>query len=182
MRTKVTKYRIRCANTLKGIILDLGAGEGSYTPYLRGDIVSIDIDLDNLKNVSGEKIASSALMLPFSDNSFDGVWACAVLEHIKKNIIPEAIRVTKIGGVIYILTPNRKSPYDPLKRLFRLRDWYQTEGHVQLYSTSDLEKYGKVTGEVWWAPIVDQIARRIPFLGHTVMLKIEVNKKLKYIY
>lgn len=179
MKSKITKYRTRCANILRGKILDLGAGEGSYTSSLRGDLVSIDIDLYNLKNVSGEKIASSALLLPFPDDTFNGVWSCAVLEHLVNNFIPEAIRVTKIGGMIYILTPNRNSPYDPIKRLFGLGDWSQPEGHVRLYSISELERYGKVYGEVWWLPILDQIARFIPFLGHTIMLKICVSSKIK---
>lgn len=179
MKSKITKYRIRCANSLKGKILDLGVGEGSYTPYLKGDLVSIDIDLYNLKKISGKKIASSALMLPFPDNTFNGIWSCSVLEHLVNNFIPEAIRVTKIGGVIYILTPNRNSPYDPIKRLLGLGDWSQPEEHVRLYSISELEKYGKIYGEVWWAPVLDKLARVIPFLGHSIMLKICVSNKIK---
>lgn len=119
-------------------------------------------------------------MLPFPDNTFNGIWSCSVLEHVVINFIPEAIRVTKIGGIIYILTPNRYSPYDPIKRLFGLDDWYTSDkGHVRLYSISELEKYGRIYGEVWWAPILDQVARVIPFLGHTIMLKICVSSKIK---
>ena len=85
--------------------LDIGAGEGGYTHYLGADVVSLDLDYENLKRISGKKVLASAVHLPFPDNTFDGVWSCAVLEHVETNFIPEAIRVTKQGGTIYILNP-----------------------------------------------------------------------------
>jgi SAM-dependent methyltransferase len=175
MKAKVTKYRIRCARKLSGRILDIGAGEGGYTKHLGSGVVSLDLDYENLKNISGKRVLASAEYLPFPDDTFDGVWSCAVLEHVKTNYIPEAIRVTKPGGTIYILTPNRYSLYDPLKRILGYGDWWSNEGHVRLYSVSELRTWGKVWGEVWWAPGLDQLARIIPALGHTLMLRIDVN-------
>jgi SAM-dependent methyltransferase len=179
MHAKITKYRIRCARKLRGKILDIGAGEGGYTRYLGGDIVSMDLDYRNLERIPGNKVLARAERLPFADNTFDGVWSCAVLEHVETNFIPETIRVTKPGGTIYILTPNRHSFYDPLKRLLGYGDWWSNEGHVQLYSVRELRVWGKVWGEVWWAPGVDQLARIIPALGHTLMLCIDVNSDKK---
>ena len=179
MKAKVTKYRIKLAKRLTGLILDIGAGEGDYTPYLNGDIISSDVDFENLERISGKKVVASATDLPFADNTFDNIWSCAVLEHVEINFIPEAIRVTKPGGTIYILTPNRNSLYDPIKRLFGYGDWWSNEGHVRLYSLYELRKFGKVWGEVWWAPGLDQIARVLPFLGHTLMLRVDVTPKLK---
>jgi SAM-dependent methyltransferase len=179
MHAKITKYRIRCAQKLSGRILDIGAGEGGYTQYLGDEVVSMDLDYENLKRISGKKILASAIHLPFADNTFDGVWSCAVLEHVATNFLPEAIRVTKAGGIIYILTPNRYSFYDPLKRLLGYGDWWSNEGHVRLYSVSELRTWGKVWGEVWWAPGLDQLARIIPSLGHTLMLRINVNSRNK---
>ena len=179
MRSKVTPYRIRCARRLSGRILDIGAGEGDFTPYLEGELVSVDIDLENLKGIDGSKVVCSAPSLPFPDSTFDGIWSCAVLEHVLVNYIPESIRVAKLGAVIYILTPNRHSPYDPIKRLFGLGDWMSCEGHVRLYSAADLRRYGEVSGEVWWFPPLDLLSRVVPALGHTLMLKIEVTEALK---
>jgi SAM-dependent methyltransferase len=179
MRSKVTKYRIKCAQELHGRILDLGAGEGDFTQYLKDDVISLEPDFGNLKKITGKKVVGSAVKLSFPDNTFDGIWSCAVLEHVEINYIPEAIRVTKPGGTIFILTPNRNSPYDPIKRLFGFGDWWSNEGHVRLYSVDELKKYGKVWGEVWWAPILDQIARIFPLLGHTLMLRIDVSSQLK---
>jgi SAM-dependent methyltransferase len=91
---------------LYGKILDIGAGEGDYTPYFNGDVISLEPEFECLKRISGKRIAGSAIELPFPDNTFDCVWSCAVLEHVEINYIPEAVRVTKPGGIIYILTPN----------------------------------------------------------------------------
>jgi len=179
MHAKITQYRIRCARKLQGNILDIGAGEGGYTNYLGANVVSLDLDLENLKNIPGKKVLASALHLPFPDNTFDGVWSCAVLEHVETNFIPEAIRVTKQGGTLFILTPNRHSPYDPLKKLCGLGDWWSNEGHVRLYSVRELRAFGKVCGEVWWAPVLDQLSRILPSLGHTLMLRIDVNSNNK---
>ena len=179
MRSKVTKFRIKCAQRLSGLVLDIGAGEGDYTPYLGSDVVSLDLDIDNLRTIPGKKIVGSAEKLSFPDNTFNGVWSCAVLEHVEINYIPEAVRVTKPNGIIFILTPNRNSPYDPLKRLFGFGDWWSIEGHVRLYSVCELTRFGKVWGEVLWAPGLDQIARICKFFGHTLMLRIDVSSELK---
>jgi len=179
MKSKVTNYRINCARQLSGKILDLGAGEGDYTKYLNGRAVSMDPDYKNLKEVRGDKIVGSAIDIPFRDDVFDGVWSCAVLEHVEINFIPEALRITKSGGTIFILTPNRNSPWDILKRMMGYGDWWSNEGHVRLYSAGELRKYGKVRGETWWAPGIDLLARLFPIIGHTLMLEIKVTAELK---
>ena len=182
MKAKLTKFRISCAKKLFGKILDIGAGEGAYTNHLGSDVVSLDIDYQNLKELTGFKILASAAKLPFPANTFDCVWSCAVLEHVPINYIPEALRVTRPGGIIYILTPNRHSIYDPLKRFFGLGDWWANEGHVRLYSVRELREFGQVHGETWWAPGLDQLARIIPSLGHTLMLRIDVTADIKNRY
>lgn len=179
MKSQVTRFRIKCAGQLKGLILDLGAGEGSFAHYLPPDAISLDIDLENLKKLPGKRVLASAARLPFKSDTFDGVWSCAVLEHVAENYIPEAIRVTKIGRKIYILTPNRNSPFDPVKRLLGLGDWTSNPGHVKLYSVKELCQFGRVRGEVYWAPGLDQLARIWPALGHTLMLCVDVTKELK---
>ncbi len=182
MHAKLTKYRIRCAKELFGRILDIGAGEGGYTTYLGPNVVSLDVDFENLNRLPGGRVLASAASLPFHDNAFDCAWSCAVLEHVETNYIPEVIRVTRPGGIIYILTPNRHSPYDPLKRLLGYGDWWSNEGHVRLYSVSELKTFGTVWGEVWWAPGLDQVARIIPALGHTLMLRINVTDDMKSLH
>lgn len=179
MRSKVSRFRVRCARRLSGRILDLGAGEGDFTPYLGAGVVSLDVDLTNLGRLAGRRVAASADRIPFADDSFDGVWSCAVLEHVETNYLPEAVRVTRPGGRLFVLTPNRRSPWDPVKRLFGLGDWWSNEGHVRLYSVQDLAGWGRVLGEIWWAPGLDQLARWWPRLGHTLMLQVDVDRDLK---
>lgn len=179
MRAALTAYRIACVETLKGRILDLGAGDGDYHPYMHGDIVSLDLEHAGLTRLEGMRVRGHGAHLPFTDNAFDSVWACAVLEHTEVCMIPEIVRVAKPGAVCWVLTPNRNSLYDPLLRLCGYPDWWQRPDHIRLYSVRELRQYGRVYGEVWWAPGLNQLARALPVLGHTLMLRIDVTDELK---
>ena len=181
MKSALSKLRIEFASSMSGLILDCGSGEGVYQPYLKrhGDVVSLDLDVDNLRKLDGNKVRASFLMLPFKDNAFDSLWACAVIEHVTEDCIPEFIRVVKDGGQIAVLTPNRLSPIDLIRRLLRLRTWYSPEGHVRLYSVGELEKYGKVYGEIRFIPILRIFFRKHPRLSHSILLYIQVEKMEK---
>ena len=65
------------------------------------------IDPERIVNAVGESI-------PFEDNSFDIVYSSNVLEHVQSpfNVIDEAIRVVRPGGIIQIVYPNYMSYYD----------------------------------------------------------------------
>ncbi len=55
-----------------------------------------------------EFIHGDIRLLSFPDNSFDGVWACAVIHHLDLQDMPSALgeffRVLKPGGVLFIST------------------------------------------------------------------------------
>jgi SAM-dependent methyltransferase len=181
MKSSLSKLRIEFASRMSGLILDCGSGEGIYHSYLKehGDIVSLDLDINNLLKLDGNKIRASFLWLPFKNNVFDSLWACAVIEHITENCIPEFIRIVKDGGQIAILTPNRLSPIDLFRRLLRMRNWYSHEGHIRLYSVGELEKFGKVYGEIRFIPILGDFFRKHARLSHSILLYIQVKKLAK---
>lgn len=172
MRSELSNLRIEFASRMSGMILDCGSGDGVYHQYLKGNIVSLDIDIDALHKIEGARIIASVHKLPFKDNAFDSVWACAIIEHVIDDCIPEFIRVVKKGGQLAILTPNRYSPIDIIRRFFRMHTWYSCEGHVRLYSVKELEKYGKVYGEIRFIPILSKIFRSNPRLSHSILLYI----------
>ncbi len=66
-----------------------------------------DVDPERIVNAVGEN-------MPFEDNSFDIVYSSNVLEHVQSpfNVLDEAIRVVRPGGIIQIVYPNYMSYYD----------------------------------------------------------------------
>lgn len=96
------------------IILDCGAGTGTLHPYdfrkYCQRVVGIDLDERVLKNpLLDEAKIANVLSLPFSDNSFDLIFANNVAEHIAKPIgfLKEMRRILKPNGLLFIKTPNR---------------------------------------------------------------------------
>lgn len=68
----------------------------------------LGINPDNFKKEYGEKVS-------FETSSFDFVHSVTVLEHVEsiEKCIDEMIRIAKVGGYIYIDTPNYSFPYEP---------------------------------------------------------------------
>lgn len=98
-------------------LLDCGCGPGSITigfaeKVFPGKVIGVDIQAEQLeyaKRISAEKKISNvefqqanALSLPFADNSFDVIYANALLCHIKDpmNVIKEFKRVLKPNGFV----------------------------------------------------------------------------------
>jgi len=177
-RSKVTPYRVKCARALRGRILDCGGGLGDYLPYLQGEIVLLDRTFETLQMVQHpRRIVGDAEHLPFSENSFDSVWACAVAQYVHMDtFVSEVTRVTRPGGRALILVPNAKSPWDIIKKMFGMETWWDQKGIVKHYTVEDIRRYGRVTGEIQFLP-AERYLRHLPILGHTLMLDIEVAKK-----
>lgn len=119
----------------KGIdLLDCGCGPGTITVGLAGIIapgkaVGIDIapgQIEIAKNYAREQGVdnvrfekSSAYELPFADNTFDAVFAHALLQHLHDPLktLAELKRVLKPGGVIGVRDADHGgmiiSPYSP---------------------------------------------------------------------
>ncbi len=77
-----------------GLVLEIGAGLHETLPHV------VQLDAIAFPNTD---VSANAESLPFADESFDGVIACALLEHVSSpwKVVAEARRVCKIGGRIY---------------------------------------------------------------------------------
>jgi ubiquinone/menaquinone biosynthesis C-methylase UbiE len=163
--------------TLQGRVLDCGGGVGNYLPYLNEDVITLDIEVEALQMLHhAKKVVADAQAFPFPDDTFDGVWACAMAQFVHLDVfIRETARVTKAGGHVLVLVPNGKSPWDRIKKLLGMETWWDQRDIVKHYSVDELSKYGKVTGEVQFLPF-EGLLRHFPRLGHTLMLDITVEK------
>ena len=182
MHSKVSHVRKRLALELSGKILDAGCGDDLFGQCLRrvgNKVISLDLDEKAMRGIEGTGVIASCADMPFPDDYFDGVWACALIEHVAEDTLPEMVRVTRTGGRIIVVTPNRRSPWDPLKHMVGLSIWAQNEGHVRLYSSEELAFYGEVHGEAWFVPHAERFFWRHPNVGHTLILDVRVSEELK---
>jgi len=119
------------AEVVGPLILDIGAGAGTYTIMLaqEGHMVTwCDISEEALKqakffankfgvNDNVNFCLADCQNLPIDDNYFDSVWAGEIIEHVPQpeNVIKEALRVLKPDGKLIISTPIGDWPhYDPM--------------------------------------------------------------------
>jgi SAM-dependent methyltransferase len=60
--------------------------------------------------------------IPHKDNSFDFIYCYTVIEHVQnvERSIDEMIRVCKVGGTVYIQTPDYRFPYEAHYKINRL--------------------------------------------------------------
>jgi SAM-dependent methyltransferase len=77
-----------------GLVLEIGAGLRENLPHV--------IQLDAIAYPTTD-VSANGEALPFADESFDAVVACALLEHVSQPaaVISEMRRVCKMGGRIY---------------------------------------------------------------------------------
>ncbi len=97
-----------------GKVLDVGCGPGHDVRYFLGhglDVVGIDLSDGMLAEArkrvpKGKFIKMDMRELNFDAASFDGVWACASLLHLKRSEVPSTLaeirRVLKPSGKFYI--------------------------------------------------------------------------------
>lgn len=98
-------------------VLDIGCGDGILGERLirfrNCDVHGVDVSEFALKMASQRGVVTnlcdaSASILPFSDETFDAVVLCCVLEHVPhpEHILMEAYRVLKPTGGIFVTLPN----------------------------------------------------------------------------
>lgn len=109
-------------------VLEAGCGVGAQTVILSrnspgASITSVDISPDSLRQaraaVESEGIASVTFRqadifnLPFADGSFDHVFLCFVLEHLREpeRALQELRRVLKTGGSITVIEGDHGSAF-----------------------------------------------------------------------
>src|SRR3989344_3424342 len=139
----------------KGNILDIGIGRKgdpnneSYGEYLgklneKVKIISLDIKRDLLLERKSS-VQANAIRLPFSDNSFDRIIACASMpmwtEHPSQvdDFFDEVVRVAKKGGEIWIT---------PISQIYLLpyldKDWRKNEDMFFIHSLIQKSVYEKL--------------------------------------
>jgi len=89
-------------------LLDMGCGPGSITIGLAaavapGETTGIDLDTEPIDGVT--VVTGDVLNLPFPDDSFDAIYASALLQHLPDPLaaLREARRVARPGAVIGIV-------------------------------------------------------------------------------
>jgi SAM-dependent methyltransferase len=101
-------------------ILDIGCGLGMYTeafqrysPHVYGIEVELPRAVQAIPRAMGV-VQAVGETIPFADNFFDVVFSHEVLEHVAndRQVVCEAVRVTKPGGRIAIFVPNRLWPWE----------------------------------------------------------------------
>ena len=88
-------------------VLVIGSGEqgaGTGALFSDADIAIVGLDIYESGSVD---VVADAHYLPFEDESFDGVWIQAVLEHVLEPavVVSEIHRVLNKEGVVYAETP-----------------------------------------------------------------------------
>ena len=110
-------------------ILDVGSGSLGITPYLKRNVVGIDINFNGPYSPYLKRIKGFANSLPFKNKTFDATICADTLEHIKKKyrkkVITELIRVTK--KKIFITIPvgsfSEKEDIRLYKHLLKTKKW-----------------------------------------------------------
>ena len=133
------------------LILDIGGYDGFISFKLHENksdikIVVVDIDRNGLEIALERGLNSfntSALNLPFKDDSFDFVLCLDLIEHIEKDIelIGEITRVLKYNGYVILTTPTEKGISFPFLSKIKNDAINYGYGHVRKgYSFDKLKK------------------------------------------
>ncbi len=107
------RYRLECLRWLRDCqsVLDVGCGTADLLADLRADlrVVGIDMTLGMLAAGAARGCAAVARaeVLPFADESFDGVLSINVLEHLPEPlcVLKEISRVLSVHGRAVLITP-----------------------------------------------------------------------------
>jgi SAM-dependent methyltransferase len=134
-------------------LLDIGCGCGwSSFEFAKSGYKTTGIDLnakafEPFPTEGLTLLESSALDLPFPNDSFDIVASYQCIEHIPQpqTALLEMVRVCKPGGVICIVSPNLLSPILPIK--FIIDAVRRGDLALKRTSTTPHHPYGNTLGE-----------------------------------
>ena len=93
-------------------VLEIGSGRG-YLQDTAQNYTGLDISPTVARYYHKKFVLGSATSMPFSDNSFDGVWSIWVFEHVPnpEQAFREARRVTRDNGVFFLLPAWNCTPW-----------------------------------------------------------------------
>lgn len=99
-------------NLSKKPVLEIGSGRG-YLQDAAENYVGLDISPSVARFYHKKFIVGTATALPFSDDSFDGVWSIWVFEHVPnpEQAFREMRRVTRNNGVIFLFPAWNVDPW-----------------------------------------------------------------------
>lgn len=132
-------------------VLDLGCGSGygaARIAKVAGSVHGVDVDEDAVRFASARYVEPNLIYssispdtpLPFPDESFDVVLSFQVIEHVNDDLgyLREASRILRKGGIIIVVTPDRKHRLLPGQK-----PW--NRWHVREYSAKQLaRKIGEI--------------------------------------
>ena len=174
-------------------ILDIGCGLGMYTEAFRRytpHVYGTEVEHDRARHAAARAagvVQAVGEALPFRSDVFDVVYSHEVLEHVTddRQVVREAVRVTRPGGYVVTYVPNRLWPFEthgvywrgtdhfgniPLVNYLpdRLRD--RLAWHVRVYTRrgllrlfDDLPADVHVHRTIY--PGFDNVVRRFPTAG-----------------
>jgi len=125
INTMLDRYKLAKISEKKKF-LDIGQGDGSFVNFLQHlDVNSNGCDIDTV-NLEKDR-------LPFNDNTYDFAMMYSVIEHVNnsENLLNEAYRVLKLGGVLIIITPNFK---------YSFKTFYDDPTHTKPFTNISLKK------------------------------------------
>ena len=172
---------------LRGDILEVGLGHGSYQPYLSayGTYLGVDIDHDAVRRAQARfpqaafaqaDVTAAPLSAQIDERQFDAILCFNVLEHIEDHAaaVRALLGVLRPGGHLLIGVPAGPALFNDLDRL---------AGHYRRYRRRDLlalvpsdvaslhrlEYFNPIGALGWWAnTLISHRALDTPAVSHQV--------------
>lgn len=130
----------------QGSILDVGCGNGRLTTFVSDEVRYTGVDnAENIIKIAQKQygsatrdfVVASMTKLPFGDNSFDCVVACASLHHIpgydaQLQSLQEMRRVLKTDGFLVFTVWNLRHPHYRALYHFTDEDFEKQNGDMQV--------------------------------------------------
>ena len=144
----------------KGLVLDYGCGDGSFSRFIRAelenDVIGVDLSAGMVRYASrkGEDIGYLVVdchSLPFRDKSFDAIVAVGIFHHLDlPKAAAECNRLLRNDGFLVVFEPNSLCPLSFMgRRFFKTRIHTPTERPYTYWSfLSEMRKSGPAIVEL----------------------------------